>query len=151
MIRDRIESALKDAEEAGDEVRCCMMRLVLAAIRDRDRALDAEEGTGRLDEQETIALLSRMIAQREDSIAEYEEAGRMEEAERERAEIRILREFLPRPLSSDECDAAIRGAIAETQATTIRDMGKVMSFLRRRYPGRIDFCDANARVKAALG
>ena len=151
MIRDRVASSLKDAEEAGDDVRSCMMRLILAAIRDRDRALNADEGTGRLDEPETIALLSHMIAQREASIAEYEEAGRMEEAERERDEIKVIRDFLPRPLSGEECEAAIKGAIAETQATTIRDMGKVMSILRSRYPGRLDFCDANARVKAALG
>ncbi|MCL5777128.1 GatB/YqeY domain-containing protein [Limibaculum sp. FT325] len=127
-----------------------MMRLMLAAIRDRDRSLGGDEGR-RLDEPETIALLARMIAQRETSIADYEEAGRMEEAERERDEIAIIRQFLPRPLTGEEYDAAIRNAIAETQATSIRDMGKVMGLLRNRYPGRIDFCDANARVKAALG
>ncbi|MDT8343179.1 MAG: GatB/YqeY domain-containing protein [Thermohalobaculum sp.] len=151
MIRDRIASALKDAEEAHDDVRCCMMRLMLAAIRDRDQALSADERSGRLDEPETIALLARMIAQRERSIADYEEAGRMEEAEREREEIAVVRQFLPRPLTGAEYETAIRTAIAETQATSIRDMGKVMSILRSRYPGRIDFCDANARVKAALG
>jgi len=151
MIRDQIASALKDAEETGDDVRCCMMRLMMAAIRDRDLALSGDDTSRRLEEPETIALLARMIAQRERSIADYEEAGRMEEAERERAEIEIIRQFMPRPLTGEEYDSAIRGAIAETQATSIRDMGKVMGVLRSRYPGRIDFCDANARVKAALG
>ncbi|MBK0400800.1 GatB/YqeY domain-containing protein [Limibaculum sp. M0105] len=151
MIRDQIASALKDAEEAGNDVPCCTMRLMLAAIRDRDQALNSDDGGQRLDEPETIALLARMIAQREKSIEEYEQAGRMEEAERERDEIKIIRQFMPRPLTGQEYDAAIRGAIAETQASSIRDMGKVMGVLRSRYPGRIDFCDANARVKAALG
>ena len=150
MIRERIKLALKDAEGSDDDVRSCTLRLMLAAIRDRDLALAREESAGELGEREMIDLLARMIAQRERSCRDYEETGHLDLAERERAEIKVITEFLPRKLTSEECEAAIRGVIAETNATSIRDMGRVMSALKQRYPGRIDFCDCGAKVKAAL-
>jgi hypothetical protein len=124
---------------------------MLAAIRDRDIALRGEEGGGGLDDAGLMALLAKMVKQREDSAATYETAGRMELAEAERAEIAVIKEFLPRPMSQDEIADAIRKAVAETGASSIRDMGKVMGVLKAQYSGRMDFAAAGARVKAALG
>jgi hypothetical protein len=150
-MRDRINGALKDAMLAKDKLRTSTLRLMLAAIRDRDIALRGEEGGGGLDDAGLMALLAKMVKQREDSAATYETAGRMELAEAERAEIAVIKEFLPRPMSQDEIADAIRKAVAETGASSIRDMGKVMGVLKAQYSGRMDFAAAGARVKAALG
>ncbi|MFQ5565803.1 MAG: GatB/YqeY domain-containing protein, partial [Paracoccaceae bacterium] len=104
-----------------------------------------------LDDAGIMALLAKMVKQREESAAAYETAGRMELAETERAEIGVIKEFLPKPLTEDEVEAAIEKALAETKASSIRDMGKVMGVLKARYAGRMDFGAAGSRVKAALG
>ncbi|MCH8953588.1 MAG: GatB/YqeY domain-containing protein [Proteobacteria bacterium] len=150
-MRDRISAALKDAMLAKDRLRTCTVRLMLAAIKDRDIALRSEDGAGGLDDAGIIALLAKMVKQREESAATYETAGRMELAETERAEIGVIKDFLPKPLSADEVEAAIRKALAETRASSIRDMGKVMGVLKAQYAGRMDFGAAGGRVKAALG
>ena len=151
-MRDRISAALKDAMLAKDRLRTCTVRLMLAAIKDRDIALRGEEdGAGGLDDAGINALLAKMVKQREESAATYETAGRMELAETERAEIGVIKDFLPKPLSADEVEAAIRKALAETRASSIRDMGKVMGVLKAQYAGRMDFGAAGGRVKAALG
>ena len=151
-MRDRISAALKDAMLAKDRLRTCTVRLMLAAIKDRDIALRGEEdGAGGLDDAGINALLAKMVKQREESAATYETAGRMELAETERAEIGVVKDFLPRPLSADEVEAAITKALAETRASSIRDMGKVMGVLKSQYAGRMDFGAAGGRVKAALG
>lgn len=150
-LRTRIEAELRDALEAGDDVKACTLRLLVAAIRDRDISRRVDDGGGEIGDTEVMQLLYRMIEQRERSIHGYEEAGRMELAERERQETAIISRFLPKPFNEDETDAAVRRAIAETKASSIRDLGKVMGLLKSRYPGQIDFCDAGARVKAALG
>ena len=150
-MRDRISAALKDAMLAKDRLRTCTVRLMLAAIKDRDIALRSEDGAGGLDDAGINALLAKMVKQREESAATYETAGRMELAETERAEIGVIKDFLPKPLSADEVEAAIRKALAETRASSIRDMGKVMGVLKAQYAGRMDFGAAGGRVKAALG
>jgi uncharacterized protein YqeY len=150
-MRDRINSALKEAMLAKDKPRISAIRLMMAAIKDRDIALRGDDGTNGLDEPEIMALLAKMVKQREDSAATYETAGRMELAEAERAEIEIIKSFLPKPLTADEVEAAIKQAMAETGASSIRDMGKVMSALKTQYAGRMDFSAAGGRVKAALG
>lgn len=150
-MRDRINAALKDAMLAKDKLRTSTLRLMLAAIRDRDIALRGEEGGGGLDDAGLMALLAKMVKQREDSAATYETAGRMELAEAERAEIAVIKEFLPKPMSQDEVDEAIRKAVAETGARSIRDMGKVMAALKARYSGRMDFAAVGPRVKSQLG
>jgi uncharacterized protein YqeY len=124
---------------------------MLAAIKDRDIALRSEDGADGLDDAGIKALLAKMVKQREESAATYETAGRMELAETERAEIGVIKDFLPRPLSADEVETAIRKALAETHASSIRDMGKVMGVLKSQYAGRMDFGAAGGRVKAALG
>ncbi len=150
-MRDRITAALKEAMLAKDKLRTCTVRLMLAAIKDRDIALRSEDGADGLDDAGIMALLAKMVKQREESAATYETAGRMELAETERAEIGVIKEFLPRPLSADEVEAAIEKALAETRASSIRDMGKVMGVLKSQYAGRMDFGAAGGRVKAALG
>ena len=150
-MRDRITTALKEAMLAKDKLRTCTVRLMLAAIKDRDIALRSEDGADGLDDAGIMALLAKMVKQREESAATYETAGRMELAETERAEIGVIKDFLPKPLSADEVEAAIRKALAETRASSIRDMGKVMGVLKAQYAGRMDFGAAGGRVKAALG
>ena len=150
-MRDRINAALRDAMLAKDKLRVCTVRLMMAAIKDRDIALRGEEGASGLDDAGIMALLAKMVKQREESAATYETAGRMELAEGERAEITVIKEFLPKPLSAGEVDAAIEKAMTETRASSIRDMGKVMGVLKSQYAGRMDFGAVGGRVKAALG
>ncbi len=150
-MRDRINAALKEAMLAKDKVRIGTIRLMTAAIKDRDIALRAEEGANGLDDAGIMALLAKMVKQREESAATYETAGRMELAEAERAEIEVIKDFLPKPLSGPEVDAAIECAMTETGASSIRDMGKVMGVLKSKYAGRMDFGAVGSRVKAALG
>lgn len=150
-MRDRINAALKEAMLAKDRLRISAIRLMMAAIKDRDIALRSDDGADGLDEAGIMALLAKMVKQREESAATYETAGRMELAESERAEIAVIKSFLPKPLSDEEVDAAVRRAMAETGASSIRDMGKVMSLLKSQYAGRMDFGAAGGRVKEALG
>ena len=150
-MRDRISAALKEAMLAKDKLRTGTVRLMLAAIKDRDIALRSEDGADGLDDAGIMALLAKMVKQREESAATYETAGCMELAETERAEIGVIKDFLPRPLTADEVEAAISKALAETRASSIRDMGKVMGVLKAQYAGRMDFGAAGGRVKAALG
>ncbi|WP_285671597.1 GatB/YqeY domain-containing protein [Paralimibaculum aggregatum] len=147
----RISDALKEALRDKNQVRVSTLRLMLACLKDREIALRANDGgDDGMPDSEVAAILSRMVKQRGESAAAYEEAARMELAERERQEARIISEFLPKKLTDKEIDAAVRAAIAETSASSIRDMGKVMAALKARYTGRMDFADASARVKAAL-
>jgi len=150
-MRERINTALREAMLAKNKLRTCTVRLMLAAIKDRDIALRSEDGASGLDDAGIMALLAKMIKQREESAATYETAGRMELAESERAEIAVIKDFLPKPLSADEVNSAIKQAMAKTGASSIRDMGKVMGALKSQYPGQMDFGAAGGRVKAALG
>lgn len=150
-MRDRINAALKEAMLAKDKVRIGTIRLMVAAVKDRDIALRAEDGASGLDDAGIMALLAKMVKQREESAQTYETAGRMELAEAERAEIEVIKDFLPKPLSGPEVDAAIQCAMTETGASSIRDMGKVMGVLKSKYAGRMDFGAVGNQVKAALG
>ncbi len=152
-MRERIEEALRDAIDSHDTVRICTLRLTLAAIKDRDMALAADEdGSGAdLDEAGVTQLLTTMVRQREESAEAYRQAGRMELAAREDAERDIINEFLPKQMTEAEIRRAVSDAIGETGAGSIRDMGRVMGHLKARYPGRMDFGAAGARVKRALG
>ena len=150
-MRERIAAALKDAMKAQETMRVSTLRLVLAALKDREIAERDDEAGGRAeDESEALGILSKMVRQREDSAQAYEEAGRLELAERERAEIEVIREFLPKPMSQEEIDGAVRDAIAETGADGLKDMGRVMGALKARHPGRMDFARVGKQVKAAL-
>ncbi len=149
-LRARIQDATKAAMKARDQLRLSTLRLIGAAIKDREIAARGEPGEGKLTEDDLIALLSRMVRQRQESARAYEEGGRLELAEREQAEIGIIQEFLPRQLDPAEVAAAIDAVIAELGATGVRDMGRVMGALRERHSGQMDFGAAGALVKQRL-
>lgn len=149
-MRDQINNGYKTALKAGDKRRTATLRAINAAIKDKD--IEARgHGKGPLDDAELLAMLQKMVKQREESLGIYEKAGREDLAVVEREEIVILGEFLPKGLSEAEVDAAIKAAIEKTGASGGKDMGKVIAALKADYPGRIDFGKASARVKAALG
>ena len=149
-MRDEISDGYKAAMKAGDKRRTATLRAINAAIKDKDieaRGLGKEP----LADADVLALLQKMVKQREESLGIYEKAGREDLAVVEREEIVILSEFLPKGLSEAEVDAAIKAAIEKTGASGGKDMGKVIAALKADYPGRIDFGKASGRVKAALG
>ncbi len=150
-MRERIGAALKDAMKSRDAARLSTLRLINAAIKDRDIALRGEGGEATVGDAEVLGILGRMVKQRQESARAYEEGGRLELAEKERAEIGVIEEFLPRQLSPEEVTAAIASAIAETGAAGIRDMGRVMAALKARYTGQMDFGAVGPMVKDSLG
>jgi len=151
-MRSRVNGALKDAMKAKEADRLATLRLVNAAIKDKDIALrgtDQEEAG--VSDADILGIMGKMVKQRQESARAYEEGGRLELAENELAEIRIIEEFLPKQLSEDEAAAAVDAAIAEVGAENIRDMGKVMGVLKGKYTGQMDFGKAGPLVKARLG
>ena len=149
-MREKINAALKEAIKARDTRRTSTLRLINAAIKDRDIAARGE-GREAVDDREVMALLLKMVKQREESVVLYDKAGRTDLAEQERGEIEVIRDFLPKPLEEEEIAAAISDAIAKTGASGLRDMGKVVDILKARFPGRIDFGKAARIVKQKLG
>ena len=150
-MRERLAESINDAMRARDELRLSTLRLMAAALKDHDIARRATGDDGELDDAEVWALFQKMVRQREDSARAYEEAGRMDMAMRERAEQAVIREFLPRPMSETEIDAAVRQAIRQTDAHSIRDLGRVMGALKATHAGRMDLSQVCTRVKTALG
>ncbi|MFQ5438451.1 MAG: GatB/YqeY domain-containing protein [Paracoccaceae bacterium] len=150
-MRSRLSENLKDAMRAKDAPRLSTLRLINAAIKDRDIAARSEGSDGGVSDDEILAILAKMIKQRRDSAQAYDEAGRLELAEKERAEIVVIEEFLPRQLDDGEIEAAVKAAIAELGADSIRDMGRVMGALKAKYAGSMDFGRAGGMVKAILG
>ena len=150
-LRDQLQTALKEAMKAKQADRLSTLRLINAAIKDRDIANRGEGGEGEISEAEILAALGRMVKQRQESARAYEEGGRLELAEKETAEIKVIEEFLPRQLEAAEVGAAIAAAVAEVGATSIRDMGKVMAVLKAKYTGQMDFGAAGPRIKDRLG
>ena len=149
-MREAISEGYKAAMKARDARRTATLRSINAAIKDKDIA-NRGEGKPPVTSDEILALLQKMVKQREESFAIYVSAGRNDLATVEKEEIDILNEFLPKSLSEAEIEDAIRGAIAKTGAAGGKDMGKVIASLKADYPGRIDFAKASGRVKAALG
>ncbi|MEI2805389.1 MAG: GatB/YqeY domain-containing protein [Albidovulum sp.] len=150
-MRERIGAALKDAMKSRDAARLSTLRLINAAIKDKDIALRGEGGDATVGDAEVLGILGRMVKQRQESVRAYEEGGRLELAEKEQAEIGVIEEFLPRQLSPEEVQAAIAAAIAGTGATSIRDMGRVMAALKAKYTGQMDFGAVGPMVKDRLG
>ena len=150
-MQERFTEALKEAVKSQDKIRISTLRLITAAIKDRDiAARGADRGEGASDEQ-VLEILAKMVKQRQEAAATYEEAGRLELAEQERAEILVIEEFLPAQLSDDEIQAAVDEAIAQTAAASLKDMGKVMGVLKGKYAGQMDFGKAGGLVKQQLG
>jgi uncharacterized protein len=149
-MRETITAALKHATKAQDKRRISTLRLISAAIKDRDIAARTA-GKGEATNAELLELLANMIKQREESEKIYAEAGRTELAKQESEEIVIIREFLPKQLSAKDMDQAIADAIKKAGAANIKDMGKVMAELKANYAGQMDFAKASALVKSKLG
>jgi uncharacterized protein len=149
-MRTRVNEALKQAMKDKAVARLSTLRLINAAIKDKEIAA---RGTGRdevVSDADILAILGKMTKQRQESARVYEEGSRLDLAEREREEITVIEEFLPRQLESDEVAAAIRKAVEETGAGSIRDMGKVMGELKGRYSGQMDFGKVGPMVKDQL-
>jgi len=149
MLRARLTTEMKEAMKAGDKERLATVRMIQAALKDRD--IEAR-GNGKepISEDEILSLLQKMIKQRTESAGVYEQGGRPELAANERAEIAIIESFLPKQMDEAETQAAIDAAIAETGAAGPKDMGKVIAALKGAYAGRMDFGKASGLVKAAL-
>lgn len=150
-LRDQLQTALKEAMKAKAADRLSTLRLINAAIKDRDIANRGEGGEGEISEGDILSVLGRMVKQRQESARAYEEGGRLELAEKEQAEIKVIEEFLPRQLDAAEVEAAIAAAVAEVSATSIRDMGRVMGVLKAKYTGQMDFGAVGPRIKDRLG
>lgn len=149
MIRETLTTAMKDAMKARDTVRLSTVRLIQTAIKDRDIA-NRGAGKDSVSDDEILQILTKMIKQREESAKIYDEGGRAELAAQERAEIEIIRGFMPQQLGDEEVREIIAALISETGAQGLRDMGKVIGVLKERYPGRIDFAKASGVVKELL-
>jgi len=149
MLRQELQGALKDAMKEKNARRLSTIRLILAAVKDRDIAMRTESGE-KDDDTVITDILTKMVKQRRESIKMYEEGGRCELAEQEREEIGIIEDFLPKQLSDDEIDAACQVAVQEVEATGLKDMGKAMGVLKTRYQGQMDFAKAGAKIRALL-
>jgi uncharacterized protein len=150
MLRAEFTEALQAAVKAKNQRRVSTLRLILAAIKDRDIAARSDGNMEGVSENEIHAILQKMVKQRQDSIAHYEAGGRLELAEQEAEEIDIIHEFLPRQMSDEEIDEAARAVVAELNAGGLKDMGRTMAALKERYAGRMDFAKAGATVKVLL-
>ena len=150
MLRSELNEALKDALRCRDSETAATLRLVLAALKDRETAARSENGRDSLNEDDILHMLQRMAEQAREAAATYAEAGRDDLAEKERKSERVIRRFLPRELDSGETETAVDSVIAELGATGLKDMGRVMACLRGRYAGRMDFSHASALAKARL-
>ena len=151
-LRTRLTDAMKEAMRNKEATRLSTLRLINAAIKDRDIALRGNGGGGEgASDDEVLGILGKMVKQRQESAKAYEEGARLELAEKERAEIVVIEEYLPKQLSADETAQAVRDAIAKIGAESIRDMGKVMGELKGKYMGRMDFGKVGPMVKDMLG
>jgi uncharacterized protein YqeY len=150
-LRERLQAALKDAMKAKEAERLSTLRLINAAIKDREIANRGDGGEQEVGDPEILAIMGKMVKQRQESARAYEEGGRLELAEKELNEIKVIEEFLPRQLGAEEVEAAVKAAIAEAGASSIRDMGRVMAVLKGKYTGQMDFGAVGPQVKDMLG
>jgi uncharacterized protein len=148
-MREKITQDLKDAMKAGDRAKVDALRLINAALKDKD--IEARGAGKTLTQDDLLALLQKMIKSRQESFEIYEKAGRADLADKEKGEIAVISAYLPQQLTEAEVAEAVKAAISEVGAQSIKDMGKVVATLKAKYTGRMDFGKASAAVKAALG
>ncbi|WP_226626890.1 GatB/YqeY domain-containing protein [Alloyangia pacifica] len=149
-LRERITAATKQAMKDKASERLSTLRLISAAVKDRDIAARAEGNDSGVEDTELLSILAKMVKQRRESARTYEEGGRLDLAEAELAEIPVIEEFLPKPLSNEDVSKAVDAAVKEVGASSIRDMGRVMGVLKTRYQGRMDFGAVGPMVKDRL-
>jgi len=150
MMREQISTAMKEALKAKDQTALCTMRLISAALKDRDIAARTDGVSDGIPDDQIFGLLQTMIKQRTESAKMYRAGNRPELAEAEEQEIAIIQQFLPEQLDEEGMASAISMAITETGASSVKDMGQVMAFLKRGYAGQMDFSAASQAVKHAL-
>ena len=150
MIRPRLTESLTEAIKAQEKRAVSTLRLILACLKDRDIAARGKGITDGITDDEIMALLQTMIRQRHDSIALYEQGGRLDLAEGEREEVTVIRRFLPEQMDEGSIEQAVASVIVEVGAKGLKDMGRTMAELRSRYAGRMDFAKASGMVKATL-
>jgi uncharacterized protein YqeY len=149
MIRDDIKAALVAAMKSGDKARTATLRLIQSSLKNRD--IELRGSSPPADDDVTVTeVLQKMVKQRRESVALYEQGGRQELADAETAEIEVIEGFLPRQMSEDEAKAAIDAIVAETGASSVKDMGRVMAAMKERHAGALDMSKASALVKARL-
>lgn len=149
MLREKFNQAMKEAMRSKDKRRLSTIRLIMAAVKDRDISVRTESES-KVGDPEIIEILSKMVKQRNESHKAYEEAGRVELAQQEKDEIEIISEFLPRQLSDAELESAVKEAIESTGASGLKDIGKIMGQLKGQYSGQMDFAKASALTKELL-
>ena len=149
-MRDILEKSLKDAMRARDSQKTSTIRLINAAIKDRDIAIRSEDNLEGVSNEEIISILSKMVKQRQESAKQYEEGGRLELAQQEFQEIKIIETFLPKQLDLNETEEIVKKTILEINASSLRDMGKVMNLLKANYSGKMDFGKAGSVAKEVL-
>ena len=151
MLREQLSAALRNATEADERCAMAIVRLIHVALKERDQKARAEGHPEGLSDQELMSMLEAMVAQRCDSIRRYEASGQLEMADREVREIEVIKRLLPPKLDEQACAEAVRAVIADVGAQTLKDTGKVMSELKNRYPGRMDFAKARRMICQRLG
>lgn len=150
MLRDQLTAAMKQAMKDKDKRRLTTIRLILAAIKDRDIAARTDKNASQDEDAVVLEILAKMIKQRKESFVVYEEAGRLELAQQEQEEMEIISEFQPRQMPDDEIEVVVKDAIAETGASGLKDIGKIMGLLKSKYAGQMDFSRASALVRSEL-
>jgi uncharacterized protein len=149
-LRERLNDQLKESMRAKNQKRVSTLRMVLAALKDKDIAARTETNREGVPDDEVLSLLAKMIKQREESATAFESGGRPELAASEREEISTIREFMPQQMSAEEARAAAQAVITELGASSMKDMGRVMAALKERYAGQMDFAKASGVVKDLL-
>lgn len=149
-LRTRVTAAMKQAMKDRDSAKLSTIRLINAAIKDRDIAARGSGSEDGVDDTAILEILGKMVKQRRESARTYEEGGRLDLAEAELAEIPVIEDFLPRKLSDAEVETAISAALTEVGASSLRDMGKVMGLLKSKYAGQMDFGSVGGQVKTKL-
>lgn len=148
-MRDKINEALKSAVKAKDKLRVGTLRLINAAIKDRDIA-GRTSGNDAVSDTEILEILAKMVKQRQEAAATYKEAGRDELATQELQEIEVIKDFMPQQMNEAAVEQAVKDVVAEIEATSLKDMGRTMAALKEKYAGQMDFGAANKVVKALL-
>lgn len=151
MLRDELNDALKTAMKARDERTTQTLRMVLAGLKDKDIAARTKGVTTGISDDEARAVMQNMVRQRRDSIVMYEKGGRADLVKQETEEIAVIERFLPQQMDAAATEAAVKGAVAETGAASLKDMGKVMGVLKQKYAGQIDMSQVGPIVKKLLG
>lgn len=150
MLRSQLNESLKQAMRAKDQCAVSTLRLILAALKDRDIAARGKGQTEGVDEEQILEMLQKMVRQRRDSIEMYRKGQRQDLVEKEEAEIAVIERFLPQQMDEAAVREAVEGAISEQNAESVKDMGRVMAVLKERYAGRMDFAKASGMVKEHL-